>query len=114
MESVMRINFSKFMVTAVLAISIGAPAAYAKTHVQTSASDLALAQTVELQLKSSGVLEKGLTDVTVKSENGNIVLSGWLQHADDARKVIAAAKNIEGVGSVKANFRTWSSRRHPS
>lgn len=47
----MRINFSKFMVTAVLAISIGAPAAYAKTHVQTSASDLALAQTVELQLK---------------------------------------------------------------
>ena len=21
-------------------------------------------------------------------------------------------KNIEGVGSVKANFRTWSSRRH--
>ena len=22
-------------------------------------------------------------------------------------------KNIEGVGSVKANFRTWSSRRHP-
>jgi len=110
----MSIKISKFMAAAVLVISMGTPVAYAKTHVQSSASDLALAQAVELQLKSSGVLEKGLTEVTAKSENGNIVLSGWLQHADDAQKVITAAKNIDGVGSVRANFRTWSSRRHPS
>ena len=110
----MSIKIGKFVATAALAILIGMPVAYAKTPVQSSTSDLALAQAVELQLKSSGVLEKGLTDVTVKSENGNIVLSGWLQHADDAQKVITAAKNIDGVGSVRANFRTWSSRRHPS
>lgn len=110
----MKIKIGKFAATAALAILIGMPVAYAKTPVQSSTSDLALAQAVELQLKSSGVLEKGLTDVTVKSESGNIVLSGWLQHADDAQKVITAAKSIDGVGSVRANFRTWSSRRHPS
>ena len=110
----MNITTGKFMAAAILAISVGASSVYAKTHVQPSAADLALAQKVESQLKDSGVLEKGLTEVRVGAQNGDIVLSGWLQHADDDRKVIATAKNIEGVGSVKANFRTWSSRRHPS
>lgn len=109
----MNIKTGKFMAVAILLISMAVPAAHAKTHIKINSADLALAQKIESQLKDSGILETGLTEVRVEAKNGDIILSGWLQHADDDRKVIAATKNIEGVGSVKANFRTWSSRRHP-
>lgn len=55
----MNITTGKFMAAAIMAISVGASSVYAKTHVQPSAADLALAQKVESQLKDSGVLEKG-------------------------------------------------------
>ncbi len=110
----MNVTTGKLMTMVVLSMALAGQGAYAKSHMQTSAADLALVQKVESQLKDSGILEKGLTEIHVQAKNGDIVLSGWLQHADDDRKVIAAARNIDGVGSVRANFRTWSSRRHPS
>ncbi|MET3606132.1 osmotically-inducible protein OsmY [Sphaerotilus sulfidivorans] len=110
----MRVTTGKLLTTLTLSMVLMGAGANAKSHGQTSMDDLALAEKVEFQLKGSGILENGLTEVHAKAKNGEITLSGWLQHADDDRKVMAAAKNVDGVSSVKANFRAWSSRRHPS
>lgn len=92
----MRNTMGKFTTIAILTAALIGQIAFAKTHVLSGDADAKLAQAIEAQLTNSGVLEKGLTSVVAKSENGNILLTGWLQHTDDVQKVVAEAKAVAG------------------
>lgn len=69
--------------------------------------DERLISAIKLALAGSQPLQKA--EIIVKSTQGKVNLSGWLQYPKDsetARRIVGA---LPGVKSVSANFRTWNS-----
>ncbi|AOW13343.1 hypothetical protein LPB72_09860 [Hydrogenophaga crassostreae] len=75
--------------------------------------DANLARLVQQRVEQPDVLETKSSAVSVQVQDGNVQLSGWLQHANDYQKVHAIVAAVPGVKTVSSTFKSWASTQHP-
>lgn len=78
-----------------------------KTTETTDVSRVSSDQKVEQAVKdsiSSGLFSKGYDRVTVRVNNGHVILGGFVSTMDDKNKVEKEVQKVEGVRSLSNNI----------
>lgn len=97
-------TLQRLAATTLLALATG-PFLLASSHAATP--DEVLADTVQTALTAQ--LGRAVKDVTVRADNGTVVLHGWTQGPIAEGKARYVASTVPGVARAYSKIRTFSS-----